>query len=984
MTFPTEAFYPHKIWGTNYYGTIAAANGPTHLNITPAQFLANGPNTDIGTIRKFGATQYRLFYDNSTTPLPSGVIPALAGPPTIVRVTSSADGSTITFKAGAFGELTVGVQQVWVTYTGVSGPLYGQWQSLDLTRSPNDDLQWEGTLTLPAGATSGQLRFIVQAANQVGLVALDTNAGAYYTVGNDPGQVVTPPAIASLELSVQPSPVNYGDDVTLGATLTAPGGAALAGQTIAFSVDTITRQAVTNSSGVATVDVPLALDPGKYLAAAAFGGTAAYGGATTSTPLTVRKQNSTLSLAPLPASIGAGATDTVVATLSDAAGQPIVDETVALIVSGSGGTYSSVLKTDVAGQAQLGLIPLPVGDYTVSAYFGGEIPPPVSASYTSPRYNPADPQSGALAIVAAADTTPPLTSIGSVPPDPSVGAEASFGFSADDNLTPAASLTFECSLDGGAFTACTSPKRYTTLRNGAHTFRVRAVDAAGNRDQTPAFHSWTVTESTPADVTPPSAAPTQQPPANSAGWNTTDVAVSWNWADEPDGSGIDSSNCTTTSSSSGEGVLTLTASCADQAGNTGTATYTVRIDKTRPTISAAATTAPNAAGWYNSNVTVRFTCVDAISGIPAGACPSDQILSAEGTQVASTALTVGDIAGNTSAASNVVTVKIDKTAPVTTGSAAVSANGVQAVVTLNAADGLSGIAGTTYRVNGGTLQSYNGPFTIQGAGAYSITYSSTDNAGNAEAPKTLSVSLALSCTPLGMAANYNLFILNNLNTTSMTIGGAVAVGQDGSFTSFSISGDIVVGRDASGSKGSVGGKLIYGRADNTNKSSFVVRGGRQQGTPINFAAEAQSLTLVADSYAALAANGTVTNSNGTLRLTGTVAGRNVFSVTSAQIGAAKSIVVSVPAGASVVINISGTSVSIRNLSISLNGATAPKVLWNAPRATTATISSVTVKGSLLMPRAALSASSGNFEGIVIANTYAGTSAGTSSTYAPCS
>ena len=70
-----------------------------------------------------------------------------------------------------------------------------------------------------------------------------------------------------------------------------------------------------------------------------------------------------------------------------------------------------------------------------------------------------------------------------------------------------------------------------------------------------------------------------------------------------------------------------------------------------------------------SNVTVHFTCADvgAIQdGIPTGACPADQVLSTEGAAVSSTAQTVTDAAGNTSAPSNVVTVKIDKTPPVIT------------------------------------------------------------------------------------------------------------------------------------------------------------------------------------------------------------------------------------------------------------------------------------------------------------------------------
>ena len=45
--------------------------------------------------------------------------------------------------------------------------------------------------------------------------------------------------------------------------------------------------------------------------------------------------------------------------------------------------------------------------------------------------------------------------------------------------------TFECSLDSGAFSVCSSPKKYTGLANGSQTFSVRAKDAAGNIDPTP-------------------------------------------------------------------------------------------------------------------------------------------------------------------------------------------------------------------------------------------------------------------------------------------------------------------------------------------------------------------------------------------------------------------------------------------------------------------------------------------------------------------
>jgi large repetitive protein len=52
--------------------------------------------------------------------------------------------------------------------------------------------------------------------------------------------------------------------------------------------------------------------------------------------------------------------------------------------------------------------------------------------------------------------------------------------------------TFQCSRDGASFAACTSPKSYSSLSQGNHTFQVRAIDNAGNVDPTPASRSWFV------------------------------------------------------------------------------------------------------------------------------------------------------------------------------------------------------------------------------------------------------------------------------------------------------------------------------------------------------------------------------------------------------------------------------------------------------------------------------------------------------------
>ena len=98
------------------------------------------------------------------------------------------------------------------------------------------------------------------------------------------------------------------------------------------------------------------------------------------------------------------------------------------------------------------------------------------------------------------DTTPPQTSISAGPASMSGSTSATLRFASTEQGS-----SFECSLDNGAWVACTSPKSYFGLALGAHEFSVRAIDAAGNVDPTPETRSWTIedTSEPPADETPP-------------------------------------------------------------------------------------------------------------------------------------------------------------------------------------------------------------------------------------------------------------------------------------------------------------------------------------------------------------------------------------------------------------------------------------------------------------------------------------------------
>lgn len=99
------------------------------------------------------------------------------------------------------------------------------------------------------------------------------------------------------------------------------------------------------------------------------------------------------------------------------------------------------------------------------------------------------------AVVVKFDETPPETKISAGPSGMVRNTSATFAFTSTESGS-----TFECSLDGAAFGPCASPKKFGGLSQGRHTFRVRATDAAGNTDPTPAIRAWTVDTVKPAIV----------------------------------------------------------------------------------------------------------------------------------------------------------------------------------------------------------------------------------------------------------------------------------------------------------------------------------------------------------------------------------------------------------------------------------------------------------------------------------------------------
>ena len=176
-----------------------------------------------------------------------------------------------------------------------------------------------------------------------------------------------------------------------------------------------------------------------------------------------------------------------------------------------------------------------------------------------------------------ADITPPETTITSAPSDPTNTAAASFEFESSE-----AGSSFECSLDEAEFGACASPQAYGGLSDGAHTFRVRATDGAGNTDETPASHTWII--DTLAPETTITSAPSDP---------TNNTAASFEFESSEAGSGFECSldaaefdTCTSPHGYSGlsDGAHTFLVRATDGLGNMdqSPASHTWNIDTTAP------------------------------------------------------------------------------------------------------------------------------------------------------------------------------------------------------------------------------------------------------------------------------------------------------------------------------------------------------------------------------------------------------------------
>ncbi|MCP3145283.1 Ig-like domain-containing protein, partial [Pyxidicoccus xibeiensis] len=348
------------------------------------------------------------------------------------------------------------------------------------------------------------------------------------------------------------------------------------------------------------------------------------------------------------------------------------------------------------------------------------------------------------------DTTEPDTLIDSGPALVTSATSATFEFSANE-----LGATYECSVDGAAFVACTDPVTFNGFAEGNHTLAVRAVDTAGNVDPTPATYAWTV------DLTP-TPAPVIVTPANGAVLDSGIVTITGTATDATsvtltldgvtygpipvDGAGNWSFTPPVTL---GDGPYTISVVAVDSAGNiSAPATSTFTVDQSAPDTAIdsgppALTNVPTANFVFSSDESpVTFEC--SLDGGPFAPCPASATFGPLPDGDHTLAVRAVDTAGNRDATPATHEWTVDTTAPVVTLTTPASGAVVPTnVVTYSGTtdpgstvtvvvDGINVGTATADGTGNWTLT----PPTPLAEGPHSVTVTATDPAGNTSSPVT--------------------------------------------------------------------------------------------------------------------------------------------------------------------------------------------------------------------------------------------------------
>jgi hypothetical protein len=315
-------------------------------------------------------------------------------------------------------------------------------------------------------------------------------------------------------------------------------------------------------------------------------------------------------------------------------------------------------------------------------------------------------------------------------------------------------VTFTCNDATSGVASC--PASQTVSTEGSKVISGTATDNAGNT----ANASITVN----IDETAPTITATAAPAANSNGWNNSNVTVTFSCADSL--SGV--ANCTSPATVSTEAAnQVIPGAATDVAGNSASASATINLDKTPPTISITSPT--SGATLTASSVSVTGNVSDSLSGVSSVTCNGTAATIQSGIFTCSVNLAFG---------SNTITAQaIDLAGNLASASVNVFRNNPPSIASLSPA---SGPVGTSVTLAGSYFGSAQGTSTITFNGVSANPTSWSDSQIIVPAPSGSSTGNVI-VTVAGLTSNAQLFtvvtapIVNSLSPTSGPVGTSVTI-----------------------------------------------------------------------------------------------------------------------------------------------------------------------------------------------------------------
>jgi len=233
---------------------------------------------------------------------------------------------------------------------------------------------------------------------------------------------------------------------------------------------------------------------------------------------------------------------------------------------------------------------------------------------------------------------------------------------------------------------------------------------------------------------------------------------------------------------------------------------------------------------------------------------------------------------------------------------------------------------------------------------------------------------------LGPAADYNVFVLNDIYQPSSDTQGKMAVGNDAFLQNYSV-GDklpintnpatdnfvLLVGNKLTYKSGRVYGDISFRNFIDTTHWNLADGKIKMMTTdfPIDFTAASVYLNNLSNQLAALAPNGTTSFEYGCVALKGISTTENRFTVSGSDISMCNDFNINTPAGSTVIVNVTGDNITWKG-GFALTGATNRDILVNFVDATNITVSNIRIPASILAPKTTLTFPTGEINGQVVA------------------